>query len=423
MTIGRPRMEVEELLLTLAAYEAADRNQTRAAASLDISRQALQDRLKQAALRGMMGAEPVLPGFVIAETNTTHHASGAIRSTSIRQVPEPGPKFEALPGFDLKQRSTLASGSGDIKLQWSIERPEARAQQLAMRAVVEGFIDEIPRAEPVPFLMLDRREDLLNQYTITDAHFGKLSWGEECGSDYDLKIAEQMWLDWFSMSLRLSPDAATGILAQLGDMLHYDSQLSVTPTHGHVLDSDSRLQKMIRVVIRVLRRMVRMMLGKYDHVHLIMADANHDTTGEAWLREMFAAFFEDETRITVDRSPSTYYAYEFGATSLFYHHGHKKGPKVVDGVFAGRFREIYGRTKFSYGHLGHRHADELLTTSLMKIEQHETLASPDAHEANGGYPIGRSAKVITYSKLFGEVGRNIVTPEMIMGAVSHHADL
>jgi hypothetical protein len=47
------------------------------------------------------------------------------------------------------------------------------------------------------------RADLLNLYVLTDAHFGKLAWGEETGSDYDLKIAEQMYLDWFSMANRV----------------------------------------------------------------------------------------------------------------------------------------------------------------------------------------------------------------------------
>jgi hypothetical protein len=80
-----------------------------------------------------------------------------------------------------------------------------------MRAVVDAFMLEIPRAEikpPTHFL----RDDPLNQYVLTDAHFGKLAWGEETGSDYDLKIAEQMYLDSFSMAIRLSPEAATGLV-------------------------------------------------------------------------------------------------------------------------------------------------------------------------------------------------------------------
>jgi len=407
---------IETLQRAVDAYYACDEDQTMAAAHLGLSRGGIQYQLKKAALAGLMGTDYVLPGFQIASTNTTTDKNGDVVRTSVRQVPEVGPQLELMPGFDIARRSTLADGDNNIKLQWTIETPEAKARHLAMRAVVDALKEEIPRMEPSPLIEMHRREDLANQYTMTDAHFGKLSWGEETGSDYDLKIAEQMYLDWFSMAIRLSPDASTGILAQLGDLLHYDAQISVTPTHAHVLDSDSRLQKMIRVIIRVLRRMGKMMLDKYERVHWIMADANHDPSGEAWLREMFAAFFDNEPRLTVDRSPSSYYAYEFGLTSLFYHHGHKRGPGQVDDVFASRFREIYGRTKFSYAHLGHRHSDALLTKNLMKVEQHETLAAPDAHESNGGWPTGRSAKVITYSRHFGEVFRNTMTPEMIMGS-------
>jgi hypothetical protein len=58
--------------------------------------------------------------------------------------------------------------------------------------------------------------------------------------------------------------------------------------------------------------------------------------------------------------------------------------KDVDSTWVGRFREIYGRTKFAYGHTGHLHSDELISTNLMKVERHETLAAPRTYEANGG---------------------------------------
>lgn len=413
--MSRPPIDIEVLQATVDAYSSFDNNQTLAAEALGISRGGLQHRLKQAAARGLLGTAPVLPGFEITQTTAVTNADGDIVREFIQQKPERVVPYERPADHTITGISALVGGDGNIINQWIKTSKDLVVQHNAMSLVLEAMKSEIPREDAI--LMPPRREmrqDLLNQYTITDAHFGKLSWGEETGSDYDLKIAEQMYLDWFSMALAQSPKAATGLLAQLGDMLHYDSQRSVTPTHGHVLDSDTRLQKMVRVVIRVLRQMGRMMLGKYERVHWIMADANHDEAGEAWLREMFAALFDNEPRLTVDRSPSSYYAYEFGLVSLFYHHGHKRKPSQADSVFAGRFREIYGRTKFSYAHLGHRHSDELLTTNLMKVEQHETLAAPDAHEANGGWPLGRSAKVITYSSRFGEVGRSTITPEMIL---------
>jgi hypothetical protein len=319
----------------------------------------------------------------------------------------------------LDKVSVLVNPDGGEILKWlKFKRRCRRAASVAQQAVVDAFKAELPRAEPTA-APTRRNANLLNQYTVTDLHFGMLSWREETGADYDLKIAEQLLLDWFAAAIRQSPDAATAILCQLGDLLHHDAHASVTPAHGHVLDADSRLQKMIRVVIRTMRRVIAMLLEKHERVHIIMADANHDPAGGAWLREMFAAFYENEPRISVDSSASTFYAYEHGATSLFYHHGHKRKIASVDAVFAGKFREIFGRTKFSYAHLGHLHSDEMKSApTTMKVERHETLAAPDAYAANGGWLSGRSAKVITYSKQFGEVGRITLTPEMVAGAAA-----
>jgi hypothetical protein len=368
-----------------------------------------------AARRNLLGTRPVLPGFELDSTSTQLGADGELQREWIKQKRAHGEAFLVPDGHAVKGVSALVDADGRTIQQWIKTREDAAASEAAMRAVIDAFKSELPRADPVtPPPPLN--SNLLNQYTVTDLHLGARAWHEQTGSDYDLKIAEQLVLDWFAMAIRMSPDAATAVLAQLGDLLHFDSQLSVTPTSGHVLDADSRLQKIVRVVIRTLRRIVAMLMEKHERVHVIMADANHDPASGAWLREMFAAFFEHEPRITVDSSASTYYVYEFGETSLFYHHGHRRKLETVDSVFAGKFRETYGRTKFSYAHIGHLHSDALKSTNLMKVERHETLAAPDGYASDGGWLAGRSAKVITYSKLFGEVGRITLTPDMVRGA-------
>jgi hypothetical protein len=381
------------------------------AAVMGCSRGKVQDHLRIASQRGMLlDHAPAMPGYRISQVTTDENG----KPTSIQQKPEHGAEpFVPPHGHILDKVSVLLNPERGEIIKWEKYKADAADQAVQMRAVVEAFKDELPRAEPVAGPSCTR-DDLLNQYTVTDLHFGMLAWREETGADYDLKIAEQLLLDWFAAAVRQSPDASTAILCQLGDLLHHDAHESVTPAHRNVLDADSRLQKMIRVVIRTMRRVVTMLLEKHERVHVIMADANHDPAGGAWLREMFAAFYENEPRVTVDTSPSTYNVFEFGNTSLFYHHGHKRKISSIDGVFVGKFREIFGRTKFSYAHMGHLHSDELKSApTTMKVERHETLAGPDAYAANGGWLSGRSAKVITYSKRFGEVGRNTLTPEMV----------
>ena len=78
-----------------------------------------------------------------------------------------------------------------------------------------------------------------------------------------------------------------------------------------------------------------------------------------------------------------------------------------------KFRDVFGRTVNSYAHMGHLHHERELETNLMLVEQHRTLASPDAYASRGGWLSGRSAKVITYHNKHGEVGRCCITPEMV----------
>lgn len=282
-----------------------------------------------------------------------------------------------------------------------------------IRAAFEALKEDLPRAEAIT-APAHANADLLCQYTITDLHLGALAWNEETGGgDYDLGIGEKLVLDWFNAAIAQAPAASRAVFAQLGDFLHYDSFKSITPEHGHLLDGDTRYPKMVRTAIRVVRTVIRQLLEKHETVDVIMCDANHDPSGGVWLREMLAAFYENEPRVHINTNPGTFSVIEHGIVSLFYHHGHRRNPKNVDSVFAGKYREVFGRTKYSYAHTGHKHADELRSTNLMKVEQHETLAAPDAYAANGGWLSNRSAKVITYHATFGEVGRITLTPAMV----------
>lgn len=410
--MATPPISDDILQATVAAFEQAGRNQTHTAQALGLSRGGLQTRLHLAARRGLMGTAPVLPGFAISKTTAVTDETGAIVREFIQQKPDRGPEFVMPEAQRIKAVSAYVDGDNRIIGQWIKTEADKDAQLAAMRAAAEAFKDDLPREIPIlaPRYCMS---NLLSQYTVTDAHLGAMAWNLETGrGDYDLSIGERLLVDWFAAAIAASPPSKRAVFAQLGDFLHYDSFKSITPEHGHQLDADSRYPKMVRVAIRVVRRVLKMLLEKHEQVDVIMSDDNHSPVGEVWLREMFAVLYEDEPRLTVDTSPGTYNVVEHGEVSLFYHHGHRRGMKNLDSMFAGRFREVYGRTKLSYAHTGHKHADELKTTDLMKVEMHETIAAPDAYGSN--WLSGRSAKVIHYHDKRGEVGRNIITAEMVM---------
>ena len=316
-------------------------------------------------------------------------------------------------GYKVRGVSTLYGADGGLKIQWVKSQADHERREQMLREAAAAFAEEIPRAVAVPG-PTHANSDLATAYILTDYHIGMLSWHEETGADWDVRIAEDLIVAWFGAAIAATPNAEVGVLAQLGDFLHIDNLDALTPASKHVLDADTRLQKVVRVAIRAIRRIIAMLLEKHPRLHIIMADANHDPAGSIWLREGLAAHFENEPRVFVDQRADGYYCFEHGLTSLFFHHGHKKKPENVDDVFVAKFREVFGRTKYSYGMLGHMHHAKSNESALMVVEQHRTLSAPDAYASRGGWMSGRSASAITYHKQYGEVGRVVLTPEMVM---------
>jgi hypothetical protein len=323
----------------------------------------------------------------------------------VHVVPEP---------LVLRGTSTCYNADGHVTQQWVKTRVDDSKLQLIMQETLEAMKEDIPRVSlinPPPL----GNSNLCNTFVITDYHLGMLSWSEETGADWDVKIAEELIVKWFAQAIQQAPDANQAVFAQLSDFLHFDGMDAVTPASKHLLDVDTRFAKVVRSAIRVLRQIIDMLLTKHQKVHVIMADANHDPVSQIWLREWFAVMYENEPRLTVDTSPSPYNAYEFGKTALFFHHGHKRKPSNVTEVFAAQFREMFGRTKHAYAHMGHMHHLEVKENPLMIVEQHRTLAPADAYAARGGWLSGRDAKVITYHKEYGEVSRITINSDMLKG--------
>jgi hypothetical protein len=315
--------------------------------------------------------------------------------------------------FVAKGVSTYYNKDGKPTGQWVKASLDTDKQREILQEAAAAMAEEMPRLALMAPPKADLNSHLLNCFVITDFHLGALSWHEETGADWDLEIAEGMIIRWFERAIALAPNAETAVFAQLSDFLHADGIEALTPASKHLLDVDTRFAKVVRSAIRILRSCVDMLLAKHKRVHIIMADANHDPVSQIWLREWFAVIYENEPRITVDRSPSPYNAYEFGKTALFFHHGHKRKVTNVSEVFAARFREMFGRTKYAYAHMGHLHSIDVKENNLMIVEQHRTLTAPDAYAARGGWISGRDAQVITYHSDFGEVSRVRINSDML----------
>ena len=318
------------------------------------------------------------------------------------------------PGLKLRGTSQLfKAGQAEPALEWIKTSVDEEAREQMLQERIAALCEGLPVLAPVERTQETVSQELLNLYTFTDYHMGMLAWHKEGGSDWDLRIAEQMLWDAFRRMVDASPAAHTCVLNVQGDFLHSDGLLPVTPAHHHVLDQDGRFSKIVDVAIRVLRRLIAYALAKHEQVHLLIVEGNHDEASSIWLRRAFAAMYEDEPRLTVNDSELPYYVYQHGEVMLAFHHGHKLKNEQMPGLFAAQFASMWGATKKRYCHTGHRHHLDEKEYSGMTVTQHPTLSARDAYAARGGWIAERAALAITYHQKAGQYARTYITPELL----------
>ena len=325
-------------------------------------------------------------------------------------VPERAP-YEQLPGFMLRGRSTLVDGEGNIIQRWEKERVEDVERWELLQAAIEAMKDDIPRA-PVIEPPGVTREGLVS-YPVGDHHLGMLAWKHEVGASWDIDIAENMLGSATNYLVEYSPPTEHALIAVLGDFMHYDSMLAMTPNHGNILDADGRAAKMVRAGFRAVRRMIETVASKHRYVHVIMEFGNHDPYSTLWMLEGLRSKYEDNSRIIIDTSPSAFHFYRYGSNLIATHHGDKVKPEKLPGIMAADRAQDWGATSHRTWYIGHRHERQHWDFPGCSVEMMRVLPGSDAYTHMLGYRSLRNMVAITYHKTEGEVGRIRVTPEML----------
>lgn len=375
---------------TLAAWHAHGNDQTAAARTLGLSRQTFQSRLRVARAREQGDGE-FEPGGIGAS-----------------------PERDGLDAYVVKGVSTYFDRNGGQGGQWVKTKVDEQRRLAAIEAAIKARCEDLTARLPVamPDMPMILASKLCNVVTVTDYHLGMLAWHREGGEDWDMPIARETFRRCFGGMLSIMPPAHTCVINQLGDLLHTDGLVPITPAHGNILDADSRFQKMASVAADLLEELVDLALQRHAHVHVVMAEGNHDESSSAWLRIMFRRLFRDEPRVTIDDSPLPFYAYQWGQVMLAFHHGHKLKPGDLVSLFAAQFSAMWGATLKRYGHSGHQHHLEEKEGRGMTWLQHPTLAARDAFASRGGWIADRRALGHTYHQTDGEIARLSVTPDM-----------
>jgi len=319
-------------------------------------------------------------------------------------------------GYMVKGVSTLNTNGEDgtqVSAQWVKTQADQQRQAEIAQEMVEAWCDELKgKVKPTkPPKTLN--DDLLTIYPLGDPHFGMYAWGDETGADFDLDIAETQLMRAIDYLVDQSPPSKVGVLCNLGDMFHSDNMDGVTAKSGHSLDMDGRLQKVIEVGVRSLRRCIHRMLEKHEQVQVVNAPGNHDHVLALALNVMMKNIYENEPRVEVHAAPTMRHYIRHGRVLIGIVHGHQTKDNDLNSIMATEKAEDWGKTDHRYFYRGHHHQDKVTELRGCKVEQFRTLAPKDAYAAGGGYLSGQDMKAIVHHAKHGEIARSTFAISMM----------
>ena len=310
------------------------------------------------------------------------------------------------------QKSTVHVKDGKVVQYWARLKPEEEALEQAMLEKIENLSSEIPARPVIKNNRTELNADLLNMYTFSDYHVGMLAWHKEGGDNWNLDIATDTLKMAYSDMVERSPKSKTCLVNELGDWEHYTSMLSVTPGHGHILDADSRPEKMIAVSFDLMDYLVAESLKHHEEVVVSIAPGNHNDFIALARKKAMMMLYRDNKRVKFIDSKTPYSAYVFGKTLLGFHHGHKRKPPQLPELFNNAYRDLLSETDQTVIHTGHQHHKEVKEYGKTTVEMHRTLAARDGHASHGGWFSDRSTDAITYHKDHGEFSRVTIYPHL-----------
>jgi hypothetical protein len=403
----------ERQIEILTAFEANDGNATHTAEAMGVSRstvrsalEAMRKRAEAATLNTEMPAGQRLRGKSTFKKDAATGDAAWVKTE--RETTETGDPEIVPPGFTIKSTATYVDAQGSIRGRW-LTANQAKVDQfaafkLAVKEVSEAYADGCPMI--VAPEAADLSDELLNIIPFGDPHIGMLAHHSETGDDnHDLKIAIADLRTAIDIIVQKAPKARKALLVNLGDFFHAQDDRQLTPGHGHKLSVDGRWFKVLNAGLDLLVYQILRLLETHEEVEVINVPGNHDPDASLMLAMYLQAWFRNEPRVNIRTNTNPYDVVTHGVCFVGTAHGDGAKPNDLPGLFASRWPELWGRTKYRISLVGHVHHRTVKEHAGMTVETFRTLAAKDSWHSHKGYGSGRSVDVLTLDKNYGPISR------------------
>ena len=314
--------------------------------------------------------------------------------------------------------STLYDQYGNRRMHWIKTKREQEDIYQDLVDSMEELSQNLPQLKPKKTSAVKVDPNLLTVYPLGDPHIGLLCYEPEVGNNWDLRIAEQVFLPLFDNLVTVAPPSEECLIIDLGDFWHYDGMEQKTMRSGHKVDADGRPSKMIQVGFRIMRQMIESALTMHKKVNVKIMPGNHDDLGSIFLRVALFHIFENEPRVSIDQSPNVFQYFDWGKNIIGIHHGDKCKMAQLPMVMAADEPKSWGDAEFRHWYVGHFHNDSTHIFSGKdmqgcKVETFRTIVGREGYAHEAGYRSPQDGKAIVLHKDYGEIERYTVNISQI----------
>jgi hypothetical protein len=243
------------------------------------------------------------------------------------------------------------------------------------------------------------KEKFMLEPDIPDLHFGKQTWREESGEDYDIKIAEKIAVDTIDDLLSQTQYYSFDkILFPIGnDYFNVNSKLNTT-VNNTAQDEDTRSAKTFvagrKLAIKMIDR-----LSLVAPVDVIIVPGNHDEERVFYMGDALECWYHNCKNVTVNNKAMKRKYYSYGKNLIGFTHGSEEKLEKLPLIMSLEQKELWASSTFREWQTGDKHHKEELKTSMREKEIQgvmvrilKSLTASDAWHFSKGFLHDRGAE-------------------------------
>lgn len=197
--------------------------------------------------------------------------------------------------------------------------------------------------------------------SLVDQHFGKLAHGEETGEDYDLLIAEGLYVKAAKHTVAKAKGYhITKVVLPVGnDLFHFDTGRGRTGNDTQ-MDFDSRPTKVFVAGCMATVKAIDELANIGANVEIVYIPGNHDPTWSHHLCVFLWGWYRNDDRVSVDFSACPDKMIQFGTNLIYFTHGDvsQKNMAKIPLYVAMTYPKEWAAATTREIHMGHFHHEK-----------------------------------------------------------------